>query len=473
MYTRLTRFLMVILYGFLPNVLSHQNSEMMLQFDLINSQSKFNIPNKNRSRPLTVTFGLELISLLSVVEQEQLFGINCWIRLSWMNDFGRWIPVEYGNRTKTKLDSKSIWTPDIVLKEDISESFQTLSEISGTAIVMSYNGTNTWYIPANFESSCQYDTTDFPFDHQICVLTFSSWLHDSEELHLIPDEHPITSENYVESDAWVLVAIHRKVQSTKYECCANPYTEIQYTIELGRKTKYYLETLLYPCIVQIAIILSTFFLSPESGERIEIVLTVLLVYAVYLGIISNYLPKSSGSAPILTNFYFAILTESASTLIASCIVVGLHFRGMEKGVPPMAKWVRKLLIDGLAKYLGIGRNLRSYKNEDLLALRHSIRKKSKEKERNNLLTSSNSESDFDLSDEDRKVVSKEATGSTVIKDVGVITKLIHDFNRQDEIEEEWQILGKVFDRLFFVIFLIIFIFTCIVIWLPVYLRYHK
>ena len=58
---------------------------------------------------------------------------------------------------------------------------------------------------------------------------------------------------------------------------------------------------------------------------------------------------------------------------------------------------------------------------------------------------------------------------TLVSEVRVITALINDQNRQDEIEEEWQILGKVFDRLFFIMFFIIFVVSSLVLLLPVYM----
>ena len=42
----------------------------------------------------------------------------------------------------------------------------------------------------------------------------------------------------------------------------------------------------------------------------------------------------------------------------------------------------------------------------------------------------------------------------ILNEVHVITSLIRDMNRQDEIEEEWQVLAKVLDRMFFVLFTI-------------------
>lgn len=44
-----------------------------------------------------------------------------------------------------------------------------------TMVVLSYNGSNTWMAPATFKSSCSFDVSTFPFDTQLCEMTFGSW----------------------------------------------------------------------------------------------------------------------------------------------------------------------------------------------------------------------------------------------------------------------------------------------------------
>jgi hypothetical protein len=54
------------------------------------------------------------------------------------------------------------------------------------------------------------------------------------------------------------------------------------------------------CSQQVAI----FKLSPESGERVGLALTILLAYAVYLSLISESIPQTSLSASLLCTFIF-------------------------------------------------------------------------------------------------------------------------------------------------------------------------
>ena len=52
-----------------------------------------------------------------------------------------------------------------------------------------------------------------------------------------------------------------------------------------------------------------FKLSPESGERVGLSLTILLAYAVYLTLISEDIPQTSLSASILCKFVILILSH--------------------------------------------------------------------------------------------------------------------------------------------------------------------
>ena len=159
--------------------------------------------------------------------------------------------------------------------------------------------------------------------------------------------------------------------------------------------------------------------------------------------------------------------------IATCLVLIIHFKGTEKGVGPMPKWARTYFIDGMAALLCVRVNIREHSDAGLLAL------DGKGSYNNmNLLNGGmkgNQGKEINMNDEcKRETCYKEAeaegaTMDTLVAEVRVITALINDQNRQDEIEEEWQILGKVFDRLFFIMFFIIFVVSSLVLLLPVYM----
>lgn len=467
---------MTFILAFLPLVFAETQSRTELSNALMTESNVFTRPVLNPNDATIVTLGFELIHLINLIEQDQSITTKVWMRMQWKNELLNWNPEKFFNVTQTKLNREITWTPDIFLEEDVSEEISSGPAIYKTPIIVQYDGNHSWFVPVKLKSSCGIDVTYFPFDQQVCKLKFMSWTHDSTEIMLQLDNKPIITENYVNSSSWTLLGVDSAINHKKYACCINSFTDITFTVHLRRKPKYYVYNIILPCIIQMIVILFTFFLPPDCGERIGVVITVLLVFAVYLEIVSSSLPKTSNSTPTLSHFYITAMAESALSLIATCFILAIHFKGAEKGVPPMPDWARTFFIDCISQYVFVRKNLRQYTNEGLLALKEEPTTNGKVPHgklsqdmapqvmvlKQKLLKSK--ESDVDL-------VESSANMKTLIDEVRVITKLIHDLNRQDEIEEEWQILGKVLDRLFFIFFLLIFFFSSLLILMPVYMRH--
>ena len=437
---------------------SYQRDERQLLDHLLQNYTPFARPVHDINKAVVVTFGFELVHIVSIVESDQTITAKVWIRMSWINELMKWDPSKWGGVTLSRLNQELVWTPDIFLQEDVSSDMSTGPEKYKTKITIGSNGTHRWLVPALLQSSCIFNVAHFPFDFQSCRLIFTSWTHDQKELDMKADASPIITKNYINSSEWDLTSVTKRVKSKYYGCCLNPFVDIRFTINLRRKPLYYVYSVVVPCIIQMLIILFTFFLPPDSGERIGVVITVLLVFAVYLEVLSSSLPKTSNSTPALSRFYIAAMAESACSLIATCIVLIIHFKGTEKGIGPMPNWIRIYFIDGMARFLYIRRNLREHSNEGLLAL-----------DKNGSYTGLDVDENHKM--EDRLMLRDNAspvTMQTLVNEVRVITALINDQNRQDEIEEEWQILAKICDRIFFFVFLIIFVVSSLVLLLPIY-----
>lgn len=446
-------------------------SEKKLIDHLLTNYSIYPRPVLNRNDPVNVTFGFNLIQIMNVVERDQYITTKLWMRMTWINEFLKWKPHMWDNITHTRLPRDKLWTPDIFLQEDIGDDISSGPDKYETPIVLQSTGQNMWLIPVKLQSACIMDVKNFPFDRQTCKFVFTSWTHDKSELDLIIEQKPIITWTYVKSSEWKLLDVGRKIITKQYACCPNPFVEIQFYITLQRKPLYYIYNVVIPCCVQMIIILFTFFLPPDSGERIGVVITVLLVFAVYLEVLSSSLPKTSNSTPALSHFYITAMIESACSLIATCFVLAIHFKGTDKGVESMPNWLRRYFLEYIGKYIGvpIPENLKSSFTEE-----RSFTIKENAGLVNEVELDQNGLVNGDVKTELRhRVKDPTATLDTLVDELHTITSLIHDSNRQDEIEEEWQLLAKVFDRIFFFIFFAIFFITTIAILLPVYLGAQK
>ena len=71
-----------------------------------------------------------------------------------------------------------------------------------------------------------------------------------------------------------------------------------------------------------------FFLPPESGERVSLVITILLGFTVYTLIFTENIPPTSEVTPLLTKYSSVLMVELGFSLVV-CFSGGvLHDTGM-------------------------------------------------------------------------------------------------------------------------------------------------
>ena len=71
----------------------------------------------------------------------------------------------------------------------------------------------------------------------------------------------------------------------------------------------------------LTLLLFSYFLPPESGERITIVITVLLAFTVILHVLNQSIPDNADCAPVLLIFYLVVMGESTMSLFTTCMVL--------------------------------------------------------------------------------------------------------------------------------------------------------
>ena len=289
---------------------------------------------------------------------------------------------------------------------------------------------------------------------------------------MLKDSRPLITEKYSPSSEWDVVAVNKKRNVIFYSCCPIPYADITFQIILLRKPLYFVFNVIAPCLVLVMTVLFGFFLPPESGERISLTITILLAVAVFLQLISDALPRNSNNIPMLAVFYMAIMAESAFSLITTCTVLVFHYRSSEKGAPPMPKWVRRFFLGTCAKLLGIQGYYDEF--EGLMETGNGQPKSDQ------TLTFENG---FYQQQDDESMIRTPITAPAqpnnlsgalelILKEVKIITRNILSNHEKGELQEDWRMLARVLDRLFFWLFLVTCISSALGILVPVYLINH-
>ena len=85
----------------------------------------------------------------------------------------------------------------------------------------------------------------------------------------------------------------------KYACCVELYPDVTFTIHMRRGSLFYIVNLIAPCFLIFLISFLGFFLPVESGEKVNLEITILLALVVFLLRVGETMPPTPDSIPIL------------------------------------------------------------------------------------------------------------------------------------------------------------------------------
>lgn len=128
-------------------------------------------------------------------------------------------------------------------------------------------------------------------------------------------------------------------QVDKYRCCPEPYPFLTYDIIIRRRTMYYILNFLTPCILMSALTILGFCLPVESGERMNVGVTVLLSLTVILLLLAENLPATSEVLPLISRYYTLTMINVFVSLVFTCVVLTFHHHAPT----PVPAWIQLII----------------------------------------------------------------------------------------------------------------------------------
>ncbi|XP_066915801.1 neuronal acetylcholine receptor subunit alpha-6-like [Clytia hemisphaerica] len=288
-------------------------------------------PEIKHGEPLHVHFEMKLQKIVRLDVKHQLFTINSFVRMKWIDTQLSWNKTEFENIDKTNVGTDMIWTPDVVLYNSATEESFAHTDLYKTKALVFHDGLVLWTAPVTWQVSCSFDVTWFPIDRQICTLTFGSWSYMSSQLKLSFYENispgEINHEQFsVKSGEWEIEDIEMSSGTVKYSCCPDPFSVIKYRFSLRRMALYYFLYIILPLVSQVFLFLMVFHIPCENGERMGFGVTILLSITVYLLVISEKLPEKSDDRPMLGICFIIEFYILSFALVVAAIIVKLSNR---------------------------------------------------------------------------------------------------------------------------------------------------
>jgi len=308
-------------------------------------------PVLNRSDKVTVKLGVSLHQIINVDEKNQLMQVSLWIRQAWFNPFLTWNPSDYEDVKQININAKDVWIPDIYLYNNADATQDGALDRFKTKIVLSSNGRNMWLGPVLYTFSCKMNVDFFPFDEQLCSMKFGSWTYDGYRVDVQMEAEEADVKMFVTNGEWDLIGVPAQRNEIIYVCCPEPYPDVTFTVHIRRRTKYYYVNLIIPCALITSLTLLSFFLPPDSGERITLVITNLLAMTVFMLIVAEIMPATSEVIPLISIYYTGIMFEVALSLVATCMVLKCYYNN--PSVSEMPTWVRTIVLNWLAKIVRV------------------------------------------------------------------------------------------------------------------------
>lgn len=244
---------------------------------------------------------------------------------------------------------------------------------------------------------------------------------------------------------------------------------------------YYILNFLTPCVLMSALTILGFFLPVESGERMNVGVTVLLSLTVILLLLAEELPATSEVVPLISRYYTLTMINVFISIVFTCVVLTFHHHAPT----PLPAWVRLFICQWCANALRVKRNgnksepcfsaKRFLKNRNMR--RHSLGERlysedSAEPVATNPFVNANhaqppgsvvSTASIQLKKlDDRNPVRKRVTQAS--KKSEALDILVERTKKDDEKErhkEEWRFAARVLNRLFMWIVMFLVVFNCL------------
>ena len=121
---------------------------------------------------------------------------------------------------------------------------------------------------------------------------------------------------------WSLRSIEIKTENIKKH--SRTFSEVKVSFSIGRKPLFFVLFSIVPCMIIGMLVLVSFFIPVESGERIGLCATILLAVSVYLLVVTDQLPEQSDTLPLIGVYYIMIMFEIGLALAASVLVLRTH-----------------------------------------------------------------------------------------------------------------------------------------------------
>ena len=193
-------------------------------------------------------FGINLIQVLRVNEDEGQLITNIWTHFRWRDPSMGWdysaIDVDI-----VRIPNDELWIPDVAL---FNYADDRMRQPRDTLVLVNATGHIDWIPTGIFKSACSIDTFSFPFDEQLCFMTFRSQSMgiDGMTLDFVDGRESMSLDSYVPNPEWEITqnTATKSIMTGKRGLHAD-FWDLTFTLRLKRRSVFHRYVLVLPCVL--------------------------------------------------------------------------------------------------------------------------------------------------------------------------------------------------------------------------------
>ncbi|XP_035691553.1 uncharacterized protein LOC118426343 isoform X2 [Branchiostoma floridae] len=262
--------------------------------------------------------------------------------LEWKDERLEWQANEYGGLSFIYVSDKTIWTPGLTLKRNFDTDYT--GGFPSTDVRVSSSGEAHATLEFLASTTCDLDPFLFPQDNMTCpvclkggpetVIACAENVTDSNETEFLTCSKTSASITTGEWGGRVTLS------ATGNTACL--------TITIQRDPSYHYATTISPCIILVVLMIITFIMPIDKGDRIGFGVTVLLSMVVSLVVVTGFLPVK-GTLPFIAMLIIVAMGMMGGFMLVTLCIIIIHDR---KGTLP--PWARKFFLRHVARMLFMG-----------------------------------------------------------------------------------------------------------------------
>ncbi|XP_066265961.1 acetylcholine receptor subunit beta-like [Branchiostoma lanceolatum] len=310
------------------------NMKSRLKKELLEGYSADLAPEDN----IVIGFAGSVEQIVDLDEKKEQLVASVVMKLTWEDSRLKWDPKYYDGTEAFSTLGDRIWTPAMTLKRNADSLYHGLEK--GVPVGISSNGTVTWTVETLTTTVCDADPFYFPADTMECEICFSA----TSEI-----DQTIRCEDETNSPCNVSPAAKDEGEwYRKDKIFARDDKEACFTLQLERIPLFHIATTVGPCFILVVLMIITFVMPIDRGDRISFGVTIQLSMVVSLVFVTEVLPVK-GALPFFAMLIVVCMALMGLFLFFIMGIIKLHDK--EGSLPPASKafflrYTAKMLLLG-------------------------------------------------------------------------------------------------------------------------------